>query len=493
MFPEIQLDGQSQIPLYRQLFEKIGSLVESGRLVQGDRLPPTRELAGLLGLNRATVASAYTLLEKAGYIKGHVGRGSFVTARPGAPPAARRWQDLFAPDSEPATGALLSPLEAPISFATSKPSESLFPVEEFRKITRRVLRDPGLAAILQLGSPLGYEPLRTRLLERARAAGVARDGDDILITNGCQQALDLLQRVFIQPGDSVVVEDPVYPGLQQVFRRAGAKLIGVPVGETGIDLEFLEACLRRERPKLLLLTPNFQNPTGITMPSGARSALVRLARQAGVAVVESDIYSELRYDGEPLPSLKALDESGDGILLGSFSKIAFPGLRVGWILAPRAVTSRLAEARQWSDLHGCHLAQAVLLHFLQSGALDAHKSRVVEAGRTRRDAVVKACAREFPEGAQFTRPRGGMNLWLQLPGWIDADSLLARARPHGVAFLPGRYFAVSRPHIRGLRLSFAGLEPAKIRRGVEILGRIVKEEFQRNHGSERFEQPMALV
>jgi 2-aminoadipate transaminase len=218
-----------------------------------------------------------------------------------------------------------------------------------------------------------------------------------------------------------------------------------------------------------------------------------MARQAGVAVVESDIYSELRYEGEALPPLKTLDESGDGILLGSFSKIAFPGLRVGWVLGPRAVTARLAEAKQWSDLHSCQLAQAVLLRFLESGALEAHKVRVIEAGRIRRDAAVQACAREFPEGVAFTRPRGGMNLWIELPEWMEADTLLARAQTEGVVFLPGRYFAVSRPHTRCLRLSFAGLEPGKIRRGIEILGGIVKEEFQRGHGSERFEQPVALV
>lgn len=488
---EIQLDGQSDTPLYRQLFEQVRDLILSGHFPDGHRLPPTRELAGLLGLNRATVASAYTLLEKTGHIKGHVGRGSFVTAPNANPAGARDWSSLFAGPpaqrQQPATAGEL------ISFATSRPSEDLFPLDQFRRLASEVLASPALAGILQLGSPLGYEPLRHALLHRARCAGVARDSDDILITNGCQQALDLLQRVFVQTGDSAAIEDPVYPGLQQVLRRAGARLLGIPVAADGVDLDALETILQREHPKLLVLTPNFQNPTGATIPMSAREAIVRLARQSGAIVVESDIYSELRYDGPPLPPIKQLDDSGDSILLGSFSKVAFPGLRVGWVLAPREVVARLAEAKQWTDLHSDQLAQAVLARFLDSGGLEEHLGRVVAAGAACRDAALESCATTFPLGAEFTRPRGGMNLWLRLPGGLDADALLVRAQARGVGFLPGRYFAVSRPEPCALRLSFAGLKPAEIRRGISILGGIVTEELVHRHDAGRFEPAVAMV
>lgn len=474
MFPLPQFDTSSDEPIYKQLHDFIKSRILAGDLATGQRIPPTRELAGLLGLNRATVASAYEMLEAEGLIRGHVGRGSFVaspTSNAGIPWDERFSEAALEPRPVPAA-------DAPISFATARPAEDLFPIDQFRLSCQEVIAGADAPSILQLGSPYGYAPLRHWLLGQGRAQGTVRDTDDVLVTNGCQQALDLLQRLLTQPGDSVLIEDPIYPGLRSVFGRGDVRAVGVPVESGGIDIDTLARRIEREKPRLLVVTPSFQNPTGATLSRASRAALLKVARDSGLVVIENDIYGELRYEGEDLPSLKQLDESGDVIQIKSFSKLAFPGLRVGWVTGPRAVIARLAECKQVSDLHSDQLSQAVLLRFAESGRLAAHRRRMLEAGAERLRAVIAACERHLPAGTRFTRPQGGMNLWVRLPEPLDASDLLPKAQAAGVSYLPGRYFAVSRTEPGSLRLSFAGLPPDRIEAGLAALGRVFKEELQ---------------
>jgi 2-aminoadipate transaminase len=495
MLREISLDANSDVPIYRQLYETIASLIRSAHMVPGDRLPPTRELAGELGLNRTTVSAAYALLESEGLIKGHVGRGSYVTGEP-APSAADGidWEQLLEPGWPAGVPAsALAPSDGTISFATSRPSEQLFPLDEFRATVQEVIAGEAASTILQLGSPGGYAPLREHLLAEARRAGLARAHDEVVITNGCQQALDLIQRVLVRAGDVVVVEDPVYPGLRNTFLRAGARLAGVPVGLEGVDSELLERTLLRERPRLVVLTPNFQNPTGTTMPPAARRAVLRAAREVGTVVVENDIYGELRYQGDTLATLKELDDRGDVVQMRSFSKVAFPGLRVGWITGPRVLLARIEEAKQWTDLHTDQLSQAVLLRFAESGRLARHRDRIVAAGAERLRAVLSACEGSLPGGARFTRPQGGMNLWVRLPEPLDSGEVLARAQRESVTYLPGRYFEVARRDPGALRLSFAGLAPDKIRSGIAVLGRIFTKELERARDAHHVQPAPAMV
>lgn len=487
-----QLDPGATEPLYRQLFGQLREAIESGRLVPGERLPPTRSLAEQLGVNRATVIAAYDLLAAAGLISRHVGRGSYVLAARAPRARSLDWARLLAAGDREAPPAAASPGDGVISFATSRPSRELFPMEDFRETVAEVLAGEEAADLLQLGSPGGYPPLRRFLLEQALSAGVARASDDVIVTSGCQQALDLIQRVLVRPGDTVAIEDPVYPGIHHVLGRAGARLRGLPVDGEGIDPERLERLMAEERPKLLVVTPNFQNPTGATMPLAARLSVIRAARAAGVVVVENDIYGQLRYAGTALPTLKQLDEAGDVVLLRSFSKVAFPGLRVGWVVAPRALVAQLAEAKQWADLHTDHLSQAILLRFAVSGRLEEHLRRVVQAGAERLAAAVEACRDHLPPGARFTRPQGGMNLWVELPEALDTAELLAACHRRKVSYLPGRYFAVSRPHTSSLRLSFAGLAPDKIREGIATLGETFRSELERRREA-AFEPAPAMV
>ncbi len=483
------LDPKAEAPLYRQLYEKIKAQIEAGAFLDGARLPPTRELAGSLGLNRTTVSAAYDLLESEGLLKGHVGRGSFVNSpRANKSPA---WSGILPGRSPSKAEPALS--SARISFASSRPSELLFPLEEFRATCREVIESEEAPSILQLGSPAGYPPLRRYLLEKARIERTAGPSDDILITSGCQQAFDLLQRTLIPDGETVLLENPVYAGVRKAFERGGARLIGIPVAADGIDLDLLERAIGRERPKLLVITSNFQNPTGATLPLAKRQALLRITSRAGVVVVENDIYGDLRYQGDHVPPVKQLDTSGHTVLLRSFSKLAFPGLRVGWVIGPRPLIERLTEAKQWSDLHTDQLSQAVFLRFAESGRLDEHRTRMLEAGRERLSAAIRACQTFLPPGATFTTPRGGMNLWVRLPEPLDAGELLRRCESEGVTYLPGRFFAVGDIPSGSLRISFAGLPPDRIEAGLAVLGRIFGSELDRVPDRTQFDSVPAMV
>lgn len=483
------LSHQSEVPLYRQLYEHIALRIRSGDLARGERLPATRELAGLLGLNRTTVSAAYDVLETEGLIAGQVGRGSFVTGAAAA--GGVDWSALLERSDIPPTGPSGGFGNEAASFVMSRPSRALFPLDDFRASCQAVLARPDLASILQLGSPSGYEPLRRHLMDEARRQSLARSGDDLLITNGCQQALDLIGRVLLRPGDTVAVEDPVYTGLKNLLTGMGAQLAGIPVGADGMDTAYLERVLERDRPRFLVVTSNFQNPTGATLSLPARRALLDAARLAGVPVVENDAYGDLRYRGEPLPAIKQLDDHGGTVLLRSFSKVSFPGLRVGWVVGPKPLIDRLRHAKESADLHTDQLSQAVLLEFAQSGRLEAHRARMLEAGAERLAATLDSCRRYLPAGTRWTQPQGGMNLWVRLPEPLDAGELLPRAQKEGVAYLPGRYFAVSRLDPGALRLSFAGLEPDQIRHGLAILGRIVADEI--SHAAQSVEPSSAWV
>ncbi|HTA44481.1 MAG TPA: PLP-dependent aminotransferase family protein [Bryobacteraceae bacterium] len=483
------LDPESSVPLYRQLGLYLRQLMESGDLHRGDRLPPTRELAAKLGLNRTTVSAAYEVLENEGLIKGEVGRGSYVSAMPSAKTQALNWSRALTPSISAGAG---NPANGVINFTSSRPSEKLFPVDEFRESCREVLDSPNLQTLMQLGSPGGYEPLRRYLLENAVQAGIARESDDILVTNGCQQALDLLCRALVRTADKVAVEEPVYPGLKNLFLEAGAQLIGVDTDSEGLDLYSLQRALDAG-VKVLVVTPSFQNPTGATISAATRAEVCRMARSAGVAVIENDIYSELIYSpgaaGHAFPRLKELD--ANVILLGSFSKIAFPGLRVGWIIAPRPVIARAMELKQLADLHTDHLSQAFLLRFAESGRLARHQRAVIAAAKEKLRALEQSC-RRFLTTCDYKVPAGGMNMWVNLPGGLDAVALRGLAQQAGVDYLPGRYFSISRPLDSGLRLSFAGLEPNEIRKGIEILGGVIRSAID-PRGNRDTQPALALV
>jgi 2-aminoadipate transaminase len=513
----LHLQPESHIPLYIQLRDQLRSLVHAGDLRPGDRIPASRELAIILGVHRTTVANAYAELESEGLIQGHVGRGTFIRANghtlkitPPAPPALNgngegglRWELLFADErSEEILSRLTS--EAPansLSFVMSCAAAEFFPVEEFQTCCQAALRQEG-HDILSLGATDGYVSFKQALLDFLRRDGIPAKDETLLVTDGCQQALDLIAKAFVRSGDTVVLENPTYPGATAVFNGVHARCIGVPVrahaepgSPLGIDLEALESTLAANRVKLLVLTPDFQNPTGTSMPVASRRRVLELAARHQVPIVEDHIYARLHARDERLPCLKQLDRSNLVIHIDSFAKVAFPGLRVGWIVAHPAAIERLRLLKQMADLHTDQLAQAAFAEFLKRGLFHKHLARMRKVYSDRLNALDEALRKFMPEGVRWLRPEGGMSIWVELPAGFDASELMIHARERGVLFAPGRYFYVQSPLPNTLRLSFASLNEKQLHRGVMILAELLRVEMRkRQRGARRAERAhVALV
>ena len=511
----LQLQPESHIPLYVQLRDQLRALVHAGDLRAGDRIPASRELAIQLGVHRTTVANAYAELESEGLIEGHVGRGTFIRANgnglkitPPAPPVLHgaegvRWELLFADErGEEALDRLTaSAPENALSFVMARPAEEFFPVDELQMCVNAVLRREA-TEVLRLGPSDGYPPLKQALLELLRHDGITAKDENLLITDGCQQAMDLLCKAFIRPGDSVILENPAYPGAVAIFGSSRARCLGVPVrthaepgGALGVDVEALEATLAANRVKLIVLTPDFQNPTGTSMPIASRRRVLELAARHQVPIVEDHIYARLHARDERVPSLKQLDRANLVIHVDSFAKVAFPGLRVGWVVAPATVIERLRLVKQTTDLHTDQLAQATLAEFLRRGLFIRHLGRMRKVYASRLKAMDEALRKHMPEGVRWTQPAGGMCTWLELPPGFDANELLIHAKERGVLFSPGRYFYVQSPLPNTLRLGFANLDEKRLARGAQILGETLRVEMRkRQRGVRRAERSrVALV
>lgn len=485
-----ELNRDSHVPLYAQIVLRVREMITGGALKVGDRLPASRDLAKTLGVNRNTVAYAYEELEADAIVSSQVGRGTYISGIPGtasrsATPAKREisaypWEADFAHlRSDPWLGGMLRfkhQAGNTISFAYSLPQADLLPIEKFRAAIDRAARREG-RRLIEMGDSLGYAPLREYLATQMALCGIKASPDEILITNGCQQAISLLQGALIQPGDGVAIENPTYSGALSVFCRGGQKFIPIPVDDNGINLNLVEEAFSRHAPKLLYTIPTFQNPTGITTSLSSRHQLLDLSIKYRVPIIEDDIYSELRYDGPAVPSLKALDEHGIVIQVSSFSKIGFPGLRVGWIVGARELIQQLALLKQKVDLHTATLTQAAIYEFSRHGLLARHMKRAKKTYRDRRDAMVAALERYFPEEASWNHPEGGMALWVRLPEGFDTDQLLVQAHEKGVLFSPASHFYAGAARRNLLRLSFTITPPDAIETGIRTLGALVKREI----------------
>ena len=480
----IVLDRSSETPLYVQISRALRELIQSGGLLEGLHLPPERRLAQELGVNRSTVLAAYRELKSEGLLDARVGRGTAVVPlrakapQTGAPGDGHvlPWNQLARPIVAGAEDPLLRDLlelterRDAISLSIGLPAPELIPLDELHELERAVFADVGPAA-LQHSPTEGLKPFREALGQHMASRGAACSPLEILVTSGSQQALDLVARAFVEPGDAVVVEAPSFFGGLQVFRAAGARLLAVPADGEGMRTDALEALLQRQRPKLVYTLPTFQNPSGVVMSLERRRRLLELAYRFQVPVLEDDPYSDLRYDGEALLSVKALDDRGHVIYVSSFSKVLFPGLRMGWIAAPRPVIRRLALVKQSIDLHSSTLGQWLVDRFLRQGGLDRHLRRVRAAYAKRRDAMLEALEAEALPGVTFARPEGGFYFWCRLPETVAAARLLSHAAEERVSFLPGAPCFCEETGHNYVRLAFSGATPRRIREGVARFAR----------------------
>ncbi len=493
---EIPLDRSKAVPLSRQIQAYLERLISDGFLAPGVKLPATRELAQRLGVHRSTVALAYEELAARRLLRARVGQGTFVagdsarTAGPanGAkPPAQIDWSGLFSKGSQLLAAdvrrrelysQVTRPTAGVISFAGGMPDSGLFPTEAFRRVLNRVIRQEG-AELLQYYPAGGYPPLRRFLSTYLLRFGVEARPEEILIVNGSQQGFDLIARTLLDPGDFVAIEQPSYPRAIQVFRSFGAHLLPVPIGDAGVRLDVLERVLERHAPKLLYCQPSAHNPTGLTMPARARRQLLELAGRYQIPVVEDGFDGSLFYGERPPAPLKAEDPHGLVLYIGTFSKILFPGLRLGWLVAPPPVLERLAAAKQLADIHTSPLIQAGVYHFCQRRRLERHLRRSsAEYGR-RRTLLLRALGRQTPKGVSWTQTQGGFSLLLTLPEGMDAASLLPLALDRGVAFTPGSVFFLEGEGERTLRLSFSSVPANRIEEGVRRLSEAIREMRRR--------------
>jgi 2-aminoadipate transaminase len=400
-----------------------------------------------------------------------------------------QWQQLYAHRAEGMRASdireILKVTAQPevISLAGGLPAPELFPVDEYRRAFEWVLESEGAVA-LQYGPSEGYRPLRSYLAERLTGFGIACTAEDILITNGSQQALDLIGRIMLDPDDVVVVEKPTYLGALQAFNQYQASYVVVPMDEDGMLVDELEPLLARPLPtgrrvKFIYAIPNFQNPTGRCLSVPRRKQLVEMAGHYGVAIVEDDPYGELRYEGQRLPTLKSLDSAGCVIYLGTFSKILAPGLRLGWVVTSPEAMEVLLHGKQPADLHTGMVQQMATYEVCRTGFVESHVERVKAFYKERRDAMVRALEEQFPPQAHFTRPAGGLFVWAELPRHVDTRELLIEAVQDRVAFVPGQGFHPDNTGTNTMRLNFSNVAPDQLREGVRRLGTAIQRRLAR--------------
>lgn len=372
-----------------------------------------------------------------------------------------------------------------ISFAGGLPAPEVFPLEKIKEACITVIDELGAVA-LQYGSTEGYTPLREMIARHTSRYAVEVTIDNVLITSGSQQALDLLGKIFINRGDRVLVESPTYLGALQAWNAYGAEYITVPSDENGMVTEQLESALR-SGPKFIYVLPNFQNPSGTTLPLKRREQLVELADRYGVPIIEDDPYGQLRFEGEHIPSVVMVDSAykgnhdrtynGNVIYLSTFSKILAPGLRLAWIIAPPQVIRKLTQAKQGADLHTATFNQVVAFEVGHGGFIDEHVKTIRAVYKERRDVMLEELEKHMPEGVKWTHPLGGLFLWATLPESIDTQELFKKAVEKKVAFVPGASF---HPDGRGkntMRLNFSYCKPEIIREGIARLADVIKMEL----------------
>jgi 2-aminoadipate transaminase len=369
-----------------------------------------------------------------------------------------------------------------ISLAGGLPDTSTFPPDTFAALMSQIARD-SCAAALQYGPTEGFDETKERMIAVMAEEGMRADTDDIVVTTGGQQVIDLVAKTLVDPGDVVICEAPTYPGAVPVFSSYEADVLQIEMDADGMRIDLLEETLdrldrERRRAKFIYTVPTFQNPAGVTLSEPRRRRLVELARERELLVLEDNPYGLLRYEGEPLPPLFALD-GGDYVLyLGTFSKILSPGIRLGWLVAPDPVLAKVKLGKQATDLCTSSLTQQLVNVYFEQGGWRGYIKELSSLYRERRDAMLDALAEFFPPEAEWTRPAGGLFIWATLPDFIDTSDLLAKAiREEQVAFVPGAAAYVDGRGGSSMRLNFSGADSDSIREGIKRIGKVVREQI----------------
>ena len=477
-------------PQYQRIAGVIRARIAAGDVRPGERVPAIRALAAELHVGRHTIEEAYAELMAEGLLETRVGQGTFVAVplehvrpAPNADWVSGHREPIVTREAISAHQVLreaLRPDRAPdqISFILGAPAADLFPVGELQRALNATLREEGASA-LGYEPTEGFAPLRVALARHLLGLGIPAAPDEIIITSGAQQAIDLALRALTRPGDYIAAESPAYLGILDACEANGVRLIGVPLDEDGMEVARLEPVLARYQPRLLVTIPNSHNPTGISMSLERRRQLLALAAEHRLPVMEEDAYGELRYGGMPLPRLRALPGGEEVIYVSSFSKVMVPGLRLGYMVAQGDIHRRLLFIKQASDRASGSLVQRALARCLESRRLRSYLRSVSHRCRERRDAMLAALTAHLPPGARWTVPDGGLYLWIRLPEGVSARVLYGAALARGVVVAPGgAYFPEGGDHPY-IALNFAAQPPDRIEEGIRRLGLALREVMPR--------------
>jgi 2-aminoadipate transaminase len=500
-FTKIRLDRKSRLPLYRQIKDQIKDMILENLLPDGKRLLPTRELAEVLEVNRSTIVSAYNELIAEGLISSHVGRGTVVSGKdpdrePSYDQQPLNWSEFFVATPKVETLSFyedfVSPLtqEEFISLGIAVPDPEYYPLVDLKNVLDKVV-EKNLRFILQLLPSEGYYPLREVLADWTVPEGQPVSPEEVMITSGAVQALYIICRSLLAPEEIVVVENPTSTNGLTAFRAAQAKIVDIPVDSQGMRVDILENLLARQKVKLIYTIPTFQNPSGTVLTLERRLKLLDLAKRYQVPVVEEDPYSKLYYDKIPPPALKSLDKYDSVIYIGTFSKILFQGLRVGWLVAAKPVIRRLTSVKYIIDLHTSSIQQYTLNEFIRQGLLEKHIQKIRKVYAVKRDLMISALSKYCPDCFRWSTPEGGICLWCQLTGGLNALDLLREAIYEKVIFIAGKTFAPQGNHDEWLRLSFTYLSESQIEEGVRRLSRAV-QRLKKKHGKKPGKESVSL-
>lgn len=447
-------DRESDQPLYLQIVDDIERKISYGEFPPGSLLPSERRLAEQLEVNRSTVVLAYDELRSLGIVKSKRGSGTRVAKyKWGATPKRTpNWQSYvssghFLPNV-PFLRRIREALKqnhSLIDFASGELGADLSPLKEINAL----MNEHQHAEYLGYDDPQGYEPFRKSLVPFLRDyRGIRTTESSILITSGSQQSLYLIAQGLLTPGDAVAIEDPSYSYSLPMFQSAGLRLFRLPIDEKGVHPEEIRTLYKKHRIKMVFVNPNYQNPTGTLLESKRREELLKIVSELGIPIVEDDPFSLTSYDGTPPAPLKSMDPFGSVIYIGSFSKIAASGLRVGWMVAPRSVVERLADARQQMDFGHSVVPQKVAAQFLHSDYIVPHLDRLRMELLYKRDILIEALKRELNDLVQFTIPTGGLHLWCKLKAEVDDHLLLEESIKKGVIFVPGSVYGSDSGYVR---------------------------------------------
>ena len=384
-------------------------------------------------------------------------------------------------DGTDAVGAILKAAADPkiISFAGGLPAPELFPVEGMKEATDKVYAEHGQQA-LQYGAAKGVTELRELILKRVKEKeNVDAKLENVMVTTGSEQAIDLVGKAFVNPGDTVLVEEPTYLCALDVFRSYGANFVSVPMDDDGMKMDALEEALKAHPETALVYTvPNFQNPTGRTMPAERRKKFAELAAKYDVPVLEDNPYGDIRFAGEHVPSVKSFDHAGKVFYMSTFSKILAPGFRLGWLVADPKVIEKLTVLKQSADLHTDNLVQYVVTEFFKENDVDAHVKEISDLYGKRKQLMIDGIKKYFPKDVKYTDPEGGMFLWVEVPGGTDTVELFKQCLEHNVAFVPGDPFFAGKPQPGTFRLNYSNMQEDQIEVGLKRLGEALSQALE---------------